>query len=105
MEELSTWHLVHTSQRFVEMNVTSSNSSSIISTRTTVVGGRMRVCCVSRTAVPKTVRERKERGGEILRERKTEKQTEQEREGCGSNTTVYYLELSKCIYRYKYLYF
>lgn len=71
MEELSTWHLVHTSQRFVEINVTSSNSS-IISTRTTVVGAGMRVCCVSRTVVPKTVRERKEREGEILRERKTE---------------------------------
>ena len=71
MEELSTWHLVHTSQRFVEMNVTSSNSSSIISTRTTVVGGGMRVCCVRKTVVPKTVRERKEREGEILRERKT----------------------------------
>lgn len=70
MEELSTWHLLHPSQRFVEMNVTSSNSSSIISARTTVVGAGMRVCCVSRRVAPKTVQERKEREGEIFRERK-----------------------------------
>lgn len=55
------------------MSVTSSNSSSIISARTSVVGAGIRVCCVSRAVVPKAVKERKEKEGEILREREKQR--------------------------------
>ena len=33
----------------------------------------MRVCCVNRTVVPKAVKERKEKEGEILREREKQR--------------------------------